>query len=42
LLDLGEWIEEGYRVPDENSSLGEEEFQQIEAALEASEKDEHS
>ncbi len=42
MLDLGEWIEEGYRVPDENSSLNEDDLRQIEAALEASEKDEHS
>ncbi|HEV7642603.1 MAG TPA: DNA gyrase inhibitor YacG [Pyrinomonadaceae bacterium] len=42
LLDLGEWIEEGYRVPDESSSPSEEDFRQIEAALEASQNDEHS
>ncbi len=41
LLDLGEWIEEGYRVPDENSSLNEEDLRQIEAALEQTENDEH-
>jgi len=42
LLDLGEWIEEGYRMPDESTSLSEEDLQKIETALEDSEKDEHS
>lgn len=38
LIDLGEWIEGGYSLPDESSSLGEEDLQKIEDALENKEQ----
>jgi endogenous inhibitor of DNA gyrase (YacG/DUF329 family) len=34
LIDLGEWIEGGYSLPDESSPLTEEDLQKIETALE--------
>lgn len=42
LLDLGEWMEEGYRLPDEASGLSEEDVRLIEAALESDRKDEQN
>jgi uncharacterized protein len=33
LLDLGEWIEGGYRLPDESTGLSEEDLQKIENAI---------
>ena len=38
LLDLGEWIEGNYSVPDENSQLNEEHLREIEKALENGEQ----
>jgi endogenous inhibitor of DNA gyrase (YacG/DUF329 family) len=34
LLDLGEWIEGNYSLPDEGSGLNEDDLRKIEAALE--------
>jgi len=42
LLDLGEWIEEGYRLPDESSQLSEEDMQKIESSLNDDENEEPS
>lgn len=42
LLDLGEWIEGGYSIPDENSGLSEEDVQRIEAELNARQNDEQN
>jgi endogenous inhibitor of DNA gyrase (YacG/DUF329 family) len=38
LLDLGDWIEGNFRVPDENSQLDEKDIQEIEKALENEEQ----
>lgn len=42
LLDLGEWIEGNYSLPDEGSGLSEEDVRMIEAALESDRKDEQN
>jgi len=42
LLDLGEWIEGNYSVPDESSSLSDEDLQKIEESLTGSQEDELS
>lgn len=38
LLDLGDWIDGNYSVPDESSSLNEEDLREIEKALENEEQ----
>jgi endogenous inhibitor of DNA gyrase (YacG/DUF329 family) len=38
LIDLGEWIDGSYSVPDEGSGLNDDDLQKIEAALQEKEE----
>jgi endogenous inhibitor of DNA gyrase (YacG/DUF329 family) len=37
MIDLGEWIEGGYSLPDEGSGLNEEDLREIERVLQSKE-----